>query len=355
MEKKKTRFRSKAGAPPGTLIYIGEESFEKVRIQLMSYNDSGYSENEIIQMDHLKEHVLENRITWVNVDGVHNPEVIRAVCEQFGIHALVQEDIVNPNQRPKMEDYGEYLYFVLMMIDIEMEDDEEVMTTEQVSIVLGKNFILSFQEAPGDIWDQIRNRIRTAETKISSHGADYLAYRLMDSIIDQYFLVLENFGENIYELEEELIESPQKDTLTEVYELKRDLIYMRKAAWPMREIATELQRLDHSLITENLRVYLRDFYDHIFRVIDTIETFHDTSSSMVDLYMSSVSIKMNEVMKVLTVMSTIFIPLTFITGFYGMNLHIPEMDSPVTYPVIMGLMGLMVVGQLIWFKRKKWL
>lgn len=344
---------SKAGAPPGTLIYIGEESYEKVRVTVFSYNATEYEEQEITQLDRLGDFIKPGRTTWVNVDGVHHPELVNLVCDRFNIHPLVQEDIVNTEQRPKMENYDDYLYFVLKMIDL---DEDQEINAEQVSIILAKDFILSFQEEPGDIWDPIRSRIRALETRLGSMGADYLGYRLMDSILDRYFPILEMIGERVDNLEEELIEEPNKKTLTQVYELRSDLIFLRKSSWPMREIVTEMQRVSSNIFDDDLKVFLRDFQDHIIRVSEKVETYRDTTSSMVDLYMSSVSIRMNEVMKVLTVISTIFIPLTFITGLYGMNLDfMPEIHSPWSYPIVLGIMALMVVGQLMWFRRKKWL
>lgn len=353
MNTNRKKIAGKAGAPPGTLIHVGEESFEQVRITCISYNAQEYIESEITQLDQLDGMLKDGNTHWINVDGVHHPDLVKAVCDKFNIHPLVQEDIVNTEQRAKMENYGDYLYFVLKMVDI---DEEMGFWAEQVSIILGKQFILSFQEEPGDIWDPIRVRIRSQETRLATMGADYLAYRLMDSIVDVYFLILENLGEKIDDLEEQLIQDANKQTLTEVYELKRELIDLRKACWPMREIVFEMRRESSPLFDEDLSVFLRDFQDHVIRVVETVETYRDTASSMVDLYMNSVSIKMNEVMKVLTVISTIFIPLTFIAGIYGMNFDVmPELHTTYGYPVVVAIMLAMVGAMLYWFRRKRWL
>lgn len=355
MATNRKKIAGKSGAPPGTLIYVGEESFEKVRITSLSFNGKEYFEQEILQLDRVEDFVIEGNTNWINVDGVHNPEFVKAVCDKFDIHPLVQEDIVNTEQRAKMENYGEYLYFVLKMVELD-DQEEEGFWVEQVSIILGKNFILSFQEEPGDIWDPIRGRIRSLETRLVTMGADYLAYRLMDSIVDVYFLILENLGEKIDELEERLIADADKQTLTEIYEVKRELIDLRKACWPMRDIVFEMRRESSTLFDADLEVFLRDFQDHVVRVVETVETYRDTTSSMVDLYMNSVSIKMNEVMKVLTIISTIFIPLTFIAGIYGMNFDaMPELHTSYGYPVVVGLMVIIVGLQIYWFKKKNWL
>lgn len=349
-----SKVSAKSGAPPGTLMHIGDQPDSEVRIRVFEFGQNQFAEHdmELTDLSELEKLRESGQQVWVNVDGVHHTETVERIGRIFGIHALVLEDIVNTDQRPKMEDYQDYLYFVLRMADMDPQHELEV---EQVSIVLGDNYILSFQEEPGDVWDPIRERLRQPANKIRRMGPDYLGYSLMDAVVDRYFLILERMGEQIDDLEERLIADADKRTLSEIHDIKREVIHLRKAAWPMRELVSNLQRIDSSLIKPELNIFFRDLYDHTMRVIDTIESFRDSLSSMVDLYLSSASIKMNEIMKVLTVISTIFIPLTFVTGYYGMNIDMWETHKAWSYPMVVVIMLLMVGGQLYYFRRKKWL
>ena len=345
---------TKSGVAPGTLTYTGEERKDKTRISSLMFNNGDCIE-QVSRTDHdLMELTHPDYTAWINVEGVHEAEIIKKVGTQFGLHPLVQEDIMNVHQRPKMEDYGDYLFFVMRMADIHEKTGE--LHIEQVSLTIHKNYIISFQEDPEDIFNPIRERIRQGVGKVSQHGPDFLAYLLMDAVVDRHFLILERLGEQIDALEEELMENPRKETLKKVYELKQEISRLRKSVWPMREVAATIQKNINPLLRDELSVYFRDLHDHILRVMDSIESYRDTASSMVDLYLSSTSHRMNDVMKVLTVISTIFIPLTFITGYYGMNLEgMLEDKWPFTYPIVVGIMVIMVVAQLIWFRKKKWL
>lgn len=341
------------GAPPGSLIHIGPQREHPVSVQLITYSPEHIQTTLQVDPVDIRSHIPEGHIAWVNVDGVHDTRIVKLIGDQFGLHPLVLEDIVNTQERPKIENFTDYLYFVMNMTELNVAKG---LTIEQVSIVLGDNFILSFQEDPDDIFDPIRKRMAIPGSFVRKSGADYLAYLLLDAVVDRFFLILETFGEKIDVLEGGMIEGAEKENLQEIYDLKRELINIRRAVWPMREVVGNLQRIEHPLISEELKVFLRDFYDHILRIIDSVETYRDTLAGLVDLYLSNSSIRMNEIMKVLTVISTIFIPLTFITGFYGMNFDfMPELHSEWSYPVVVGLMIGMVVGQLIYFKRKKWL
>jgi magnesium transporter len=281
---------------------------------------------------------------------VHRADILEAVGAQADLHPLVIEDIHNTYQRPKVEDYEQYLYIVLKMISWDEAANE--IRGEQVSLVLGKNFVLSFKEDPGDIFDPIRTSLREGKGRIRKQGPDYLAYALLDQVVDHYFIVLENLGEKIEDLEEELVTNPDAATLQTIHHLKRELIFLRKSVWPLREAISSLERWESPLLQPDTLVYLRDVYDHNIQVIDTIETFRD----MLDIYLSSVSNRMNEVMKVLTIIATIFIPLTFIAGIYGMNFtNMPELGWPMGYFMIWGLMIVIFIGMLIFFKRKGWL
>jgi magnesium transporter len=293
-------------------------------------------------------------ITWLDIDGVHQTEILEVVGAHANLHPLVIEDIHNTYQRPKVEDYEDYLYIVLKMIS--WDGDSTEIQAEQVSLILGQNYVLSFKEDPGDIFDPIRTRLREGKGRLRKLGADYLAYSLLDQVVDHYFLVLENLGEQIEDLEEELVTNPDASTLQTIHHLKRELIFLRKSVWPLREAISSLERGESPLFKPETLVYLRDVYDHTIQVIDTIETFRDMVSGMLDIYLSSVSNRMNEVMKVLTIIATIFIPLTFIAGIYGMNFaNMPELQWPWGYFMVWGVMIIIFIGMLIFFKRKKWL
>jgi magnesium transporter len=290
----------------------------------------------------------------MNVDGLHQVEILEKLGECYGLHPLVLEDILNTDQRPKMEDYGEYIYIVLKALDYNDKSNE--IETEQISLILGSNFVFSFQEREGDTFDPIRERIKTGKGRIRRMGADYLAYALLDSIIDNYFIILEKLGEKIELLEEKLVTQPAPETLRTIHYLKREMIFLRKAVWPLREVINGLERGESSLIKESTRVYLRDVYDHTIQTIDTIETHRDMVSGMLDIYLSSVSNRLNSVMKVLTIIATIFMPLTFLAGVYGMNFkYMPELEWRWGYPFIWLIMVGIGVLMLIFFRKKKWL
>ena len=292
-------------------------------------------------------------VTWIDIDGVHQSDILASVGKHANLHPLVMEDIHNTYQRPKVEDYEDYLYIVLKMISWNEETKE--VQAEQMSLILGKNYVISFKEDPGDIFDPVRLRLREGKGRIRKMGADYLAYALLDQVVDNYFLLLENLGEQIEDLEEELITNPDASTLQTIHHLKRELIYLRKSVWPLREAISSLERGESPLFQPETLVYLRDVYDHTIQVIDTIETFRDMVSGMLDIYLSSVSNRMNEVMKVLTIIATIFIPLTFIAGVYGMNfVNMPELQWRWGYFLIWGIMVAVAVGMVIYFKKRGW-
>ena len=342
----------KAGLPPGTLVPIGAVEAGEVRISLIDFSESHFEERAIKSVEEIFPFKESPTVTWINIDGVQNTEIIEKIGEHFGIHPLVLEDIVNTGQRPKMEDFTDYLYVVLRMLYME---DEKVQS-EQVSIVLGPNFVISFQERPGDVFDPIRERLRNAKGRVRSMGADYLTYALVDMIVDNYFAILEYLGEKIECIEDELIDRPSPDTLQVIHTLKRKLIFIRKSVWPLRELISGLERAESKLIADTTPVYLRDVYDHTIQVMDAVESYKDVVSGMLDTYLSSISNRMNEVMKVLTIIATIFIPITFIAGIYGMNFkHMPELLWSWAYYAALGLMGCISAVMLIYFKRKGWL
>jgi magnesium transporter len=289
------------------------------------------------------------------VDHIDDVKMVEGLGECYGLHPLVLEDIMNTDQRPKIEDYGEYAFIVLKMLHYQERSGQ--IEPEQISLILGQNFVFSFQEGKtGDVFGPIRDRIRNGKGRVRKMGADYLVYSLVDAVVDNYFVILEKLGERVEFLEEELVAQPTPRTLKEIHSLKREMIFLRKALWPLREVIGVLERGESPLIRESTRIYLRDVYDHTIQVIDTIETIRDMVSGMLDIYLSSISNRLNAVMKVLTIIATVFMPLTFLAGLYGMNFkHMPELEWPWGYPMVLMIMLAVASSMLIYFKKKKWL
>jgi magnesium transporter len=345
---------AKAGLPPGTLVYVGEKKVEKVKISIIDYDENQITEKEAATIEECFPFKDKPTVTWINIDGLHEVDLIEKLGGHFGLHPLLLEDILNTEQRPKLEDSENYIFFVLKMISPGGEDDN--IKTEQVSVVLGSNFVISFQEREGDVFDAVRDRLRKSRGRIRKVGADYLAYALLDAIVDNYFAVLENVGEKIEDTENQLTTNPGTQTLQLIRKLKNEMIFLRKSIWPLRELISGFQRLETSLVQRSTGVYIRDVYDHTIQVIDTIESYRDMISGMLDIYLSSISNKMNEVMKVLTIFASIFIPLTFIAGIYGMNFqNMPELSWQWGYFGALGFMVLVGIALVLYFKRKKWL
>ena len=353
-----TRIRKKisktAGNMPGELVYIGEKRADEVKISFIDYDQNNLQERESVNVDEILTFKNTPSVSWINIDGLHELEIIEKIGSNFGMHPLTLEDIVNTGQRPKYEDFEGYIFVVLKMIMF--DDEKNAVISEQVSLILGANFVISFQERKGDVFDSVRERIRNAKGRIRKMGADYLAYSLLDAVVDNYFSVLEKLGDKIEDLEEELISNPMPRTLQAIHNLKRDTIFLRKAVWPLREVVGSLDRAECKLIKKSTSIFLRDLYDHTIQTIDTIETFRDMVSGILDIYMSSVSNRMNEIMKVLTIFAAIFIPLTFMAGIYGMNFEfMPELKWKYGYFVLLGLMAIVGFGLLYYFRRKKWI
>jgi len=349
--KKKSK---KMGLPPGTLVHIGEKRIEKVKINIIDYDEKHLQEKEAKSIKECFPYKDKPTVTWINIDGVHEIKVIEEIGKNFNLHPLILEDIVDTDQRPKIKDFGNYIFIILKMLYYDKKDNE--MKIEQVSLVLGKNYVISFQEREGDVFNSIRERIRNNIGRIRKAGADYLVYALVDAMIDNYFIVLERLGEEIENLEDRVISRPKPASLRVIHKLKRDLIFLRKSVWPLREVISILERGESPLILESTNIYLRDVYGHTIQVMDTIDTLRDMTSGMLDIYLSSVSNRMNEIMKMLTIVATIFIPLTFITGIYGMNFqNMPEIKWFWGYPIVLSIMLAIGIGMLIYFKRKKWM
>ena len=351
------RFRKdsqKAGLPPGTLVHIGERRLESVRITLIDYDEQNIREKQVDEIEQCFQFKTTPTVTWINIDGLHDIQVIEKIGKNFDFHPLILEDILNTGQRPKFEDFENYIFIVLKMLTY--DDDEETIKSEQVSMILGQNFVVSFQEIQGDVFENIRERIRTAKGRIRKMPPDYLLYTLLDAIVDNYFAILEKFGEKIESLEEQLVRNPDERILQKIHSIKRELISLRKSVWPLRELVSELQRSESELISESTVIYFRNVYDHTIQVIDTVETFRDMISGMLDIYLSSISNRMNAVMKVLTIIATIFIPLTFIVGIYGMNFkNMPELEWKWGYGAVWLVILIVAACMLVYFRRKKWL
>ena len=348
-----------SGLPPGALIHIGDKKTEKIKITFFDYSLEKFEEKVVQKVEDCFSLKKTPTISWINIDGLHKIDVIEKIGNCFDIHPLVLEDILNTDQRPKMEDLEDYIFLVLKMLSY--NKDKHQINSEQESLVLGRSFVISFQESIGDVFDNVRDRIRKGKGRIRKMGADYLAYSIIDAIVDNYFVILEKIGEKVEETEEELISNPNPKTLQQIYNLKGEMIYLRKSVWPLREVISGMQRSGSRLIKSTTDIYLRDLYDHTIQVIDNIETFRDMFSGMLEMYLSSVSNKLNEIMKILTIFSAIFIPLSFITGIYGMNFdtkspfNMPELGWYFGYPIVLAIMFGVIVILLVFFKKKKWI
>jgi len=353
-----TRFIKKPahapGTSPGTLVPAPEKKSAKSRITLIAYDQDHYLKREIASIDEALPLKDSPSVTWINIDGLHDIALIESIGRQFGIHPLTQEDIVNLGQRPKAEDFDDYIYIVFKMLSY--RDGMDQIESEQVSLILGSNFLISFQEVPGDVMAPVRERIEKGKGRIRKAGCGYLAYALIDSVVDHYFLVLEAFGEKIEALEAELLSDPTPNSLQHLYAMKRDVIFFRKQVWPIREMLNRLVKEESPLIDKSVDVFISDVYDHTIQIIDTIESFRDLMAGLLDIYLSTISNRMNAIMKMLTIMATIFIPLTFIAGIYGMNFdYMPELKWHWAYPTLWAIFISIFVGMLAWFKHKKWL
>ena len=348
------RHSQKAGLPPGTLVYVGDKDLGPIRITYMDYDEQNFHEEQAKKIEDCFGFKTTPTVSWVNIDGIHDVQLIEKLGKHYGLHPLTLEDILHTGQRPKYEDFEKHLFIVLKMLSY--NEDSQAVESEQVSLILGPNFVISFQERVGDVFEQIRERIRNAKGRIRKAEADYLAYALIDAIVDSYFAILERISEKIESVEEELVGDPTEKTLHQIHSMKREMISLRKSIWPLREVVSGFQRSESSIMQEATGLYLRDVYDHTIQIIDTIESLRDMVSGMLDIYLSSISNKMNAVMKVLTIIATMFIPLTFVAGIYGMNFeHMPELKWKYGYAAVWCVMASMAVVMLIYFRRKKWL
>jgi magnesium transporter len=346
--------KKKAGMSPGSLIHVGEQKVSRVTMSLINYDQERVEQHTCETTGDMFARLPESGISWLNITGLHDTGIIQEIGDKFGINALNLEDILNTDQRPKCEIYDDYVYIVMKMIAFDPVRKE--IDTEQISLILGENYVISFQEREGDDFEPIRRRLQNSKGRHRRYGADYLLYAMMDVIIDNYYVILEQIGTAIEDLDGQILTDPDHDRLPEIQNFKREILMIRKSIWPLREVVNELQSEETDLITEPISPYLRDLYDHTIQVVETVEIFREMTANIMDLYLSNLSTRMNEVMKVLTIIATIFIPLTFIAGIYGMNFEVmPELHWKFGYPFAWGIM-LAIAGVLIlYFRKKRWL
>ncbi|MCW8961303.1 MAG: magnesium/cobalt transporter CorA [Ignavibacteriaceae bacterium] len=351
--KRKKKTSSKIGLPPGSIVYLGEKKVDKVTIKLTEYDEKNAETYEIKSVEEIDPFTDTPQVTWVSVCGLHETEFLKQVGEKFKVHPLVLEDILNTETRPKIEITDDYLFIVMKLVLFNPE--HKILETEQVSFILGRTFLFSFSEKSDEIFNPIKERIATQLGKIRKKGPDYLLYALMDIVVDNYFLALEKIEERIETLDDEVINNPERSQIESIYNLRNLLLMMRRSIWPYREIVNQLIKDDSDLLDDSIEPYLRDLYDHTIHITETIEQQREITNGLMEIYLSMMSDKMNEVMKVLTVIATIFIPLTFIVGIYGMNFkYMPELDVPWAYYAVWGVMFAVVVTMVIYFRRKNW-
>ena len=356
MPNKLTKKRSaKSGLPAGSLVHIGDKKIQNPKVSVLEYGRDSYKEIFTEDLDAYFSKKERSPVTWIDIENIHDISLMEKIGSHYGLHPLILEDILNTDQRPKIEDMDNYAYIVLKMIGYDTK--KSGIMQEQVSLILKEGLVISFQEGlEGDAFENIRQQIKNSKGKIREMGADYLTYALTDAVVDNYFLVTEKIGDRIEIIEDELVNNPSQNTLHILHALKKDMIFLRRAVWPLRDVIAKLEKESITLIKDPTKLYLRDVYDHTIQIIDTIETFRDMLSGMLDIYLSSISNRLNAVMKTLTIIATIFMPLTFLAGVYGMNFrHFPELSWKYGYPAFWGLSFLISLIMLVYFRRKKWI
>lgn len=355
MGKKRYKRVMKTGLAPGTLLFTGEKKMEQVEISLVRYGIELYEESFPESLEEVVQEMrVDGPVTWINIDGLHDEDAVEQICQRLEIHKLTMEDILSVGQRPKIEEHSDYLHVVLHMFMLEARSRE--IADEQLSFILKGNLLLTFQEKKGDVFDEVRRRIREGKGQLRRRKGDYLLYALMDAVVDNYYPILENLGEEYEALELELLDNPTPLALNRLHILRRETTILRRSIYPLREVVSRFEKMEEPFLDGGTRVFIRDLYDHTIQVIDNIEVLRDTAASLLDLYMNSISNKMNEVMKVLTIIATIFIPLTFIVGVYGMNFdYMPELRWRYGYFAVMVVMFVAVISMMYFFRRKRWL
>lgn len=348
----KSRSRT-IGMPPGTLVHIGEKKRDTALMTLIDYDVDKFEHKKIDLKELENLGIRESGIRWLNVEGLSEINILEAIGRIFNLHPLIMEDILNTDQRPKIDVNDDYIYISAKMLFYDRVLGE--FDIDQISFILGSNYVISISEKDTDVFEPVIKRLQQGMSRFRKLGADYLAYSLLDVVVDNYFTVLEGFGEKVETVEDEMVVRTGRQTLGTIHKLKRQILFLHKSVWPLREVLSFLERGESMLVQETTEIYIRDLYEHIVQVMDTTETLRDILSSMLDVYLSSSSNRMNEIMKVLTIISTVFMPLSFIVGVYGMNIrNMPELDWPWMYPFLWLVMVCISISMLIFFKRKKW-
>lgn len=353
-----TSYASKAQLPPGSLVYTGDKQLTvRPGIKVFVYQEADVLEQDVATIEEALALRQKGSTVWININGLGDTSIVEDVGRHCDIHTLVLEDVLHVSQRPKCEDYGDYVFVVAQMLDLDHVDAASAtITTEQVSFILAPDLLITFQEQEGDVFEAVRNRIRHAKGQVRRMKADYLLYALLDAIVDNYFVILERIGEESETLEECLVDAIPEASIHRIHAMKRMMITLRRAIWPLREAVGTLERGDTKMIQKRARVYFRDLYDHTIQVMDIVESLRDIIGGLLDIYLSAMSNRMNSVMKVLTIIATIFIPLTFIAGVYGMNFeYMPELHYPWAYPVTLVVMLCVSIVMLAFFRRKRWI
>lgn len=342
------------GLAPGSIVYTGEKQTNTVSMHMIDYDKDTIVEKDISTISQCEAFQKKPTVSWLNINGVHDEALLKEIGKAYSIHHLVLEDILSTHQRPKMEEYENYIYIVLKMLTF--DENKKEISSEQVSFVLGENVVISFQEKEGDVFDPIRKRIKTSSGRVRKMSADYLVYTLIDIIIDNYYLILERLGGNLDTLDEGIFSNASEHHLQQIHRIRHDLVHMRKHVLPLRDMFHAFERSDSPLITQQTKHYLRDAYDHTVQIIDSLDVCREMQSSLQDMYMSNQSNKMNQIMQTLTIIATLFIPLTFIAGIYGMNFHhMPELSWKYGYSTVLFVMAMLASTMLVWFRKKKWL
>ncbi|MES2661917.1 MAG: magnesium/cobalt transporter CorA [Pseudomonadota bacterium] len=349
----KTKRSQKIGLPPGTAMFIGEKKREDVQISIIQYSEDFFNEKNNASLEDCLNFKEKSPITWINISGIHDSKTIESIGKHFKFHSLTIEDIVNTAQRPKTEEYDTYFFIVLKMMTYNR--DQKIIETEHLSLIFGEGYVITFQEDEGDVFDFIRERLRSGKNRIKKNQSDYLAYSLIDAVMDNYFLALELLGDDVDQLDQEILSDSKPKHIQQIHGLKRHMLMLRKAVWPLREEVGTLLKSSSSLLHDSTKIFFRDLYDHIIQAIDMIEMHRESVMGMYDIYLSNINFRMNEVMKFLTLISTIFIPLTFIVGVYGMNFeNMPELKWDNGYYYIWTAMIISVVGMILYFKKRRW-
>lgn len=353
--KKKKRAYKASNLPPGTMAYKGKKNSLETVIDIINYSNQTFTKIDCNNVEDGFHFEGNEQVTWININGLNNIEDIEKLGTHYNLHPLTLEDIVNTSQRPKLEEFQNYIFIVFKMLYFKNDDE---LQYEHLSMVVGSDYVLTFQEADGDVFDDLRERIKAAKGRIRSQGSDYLMYAILDAIVDNYFTVIEAIGDKIEDLEASIFEAQSDDSTkpSQIQLLKQEVLKIRRSIFPLREVINRLEKSENTIINEKSQSYIRDLYDHIIQVNEAIDLYREMVWSLMDMYMTIISNKMNEVMKVLTIIATIFIPLTFIAGLYGMNFtYIPELQYKNGYFILLGVMVLLFIMMLIYFRRKKWL